>query len=277
MRLTIGQDQLHYHTIGQGTPIIALHDGLGLDHTILRPWLDNLADSARLTYLDLRGHGRSGGRQRLHEDGVGAWVEDLEQLRQALGHPRVVLLGHGLGGQIAQAYAHAHPRGVRALVLCATSAALDYPQTMLSLARQQASDAQVASIVRVLSGPVDSEQTLRALWSSILPTLFFRFDPKLGSAMLANLNLSPEAHNHTLFTLAEALSCRLWAAELGLPTLLVGGRHDWLTPAEEGLGQLAGLLGAPKPVILEESGHFPFIEEPVAFCQSIRTFLRTLP
>lgn len=274
MRLAVGPLELYYHTLGRGPPIVALHDGLGLDHTVLRPWLDNLADNAQLTYLDLRGHGRSAGRDTIHQGGVEAWVEDVEQLRVVLGGQQLVLLGHGLGGQVALAYARAHPSRTRALVLCATTAALDYPQTMLSLARQQGSAAQLASVQAFLSAPVDSEETLRRLWASMLPTLFFRFDPKLGSAMLANLALSPAAHNHSLFTLAEALSSLTWASSLRQPVLLLGGRHDWLTPPEQALGRLARLLGAAAPVILEESGHFPFIEEPVAFCQTIRTFLR---
>jgi proline iminopeptidase len=49
---------LFYEAIGDGPPILMLH-GLGLDHTSLRPWHDELADQARVIYHDLRWNGRS--------------------------------------------------------------------------------------------------------------------------------------------------------------------------------------------------------------------------
>ena len=51
---------LWYDTIGSGDLLIALHGGLGLDHTTLRQWLDPLAHDLRVAYLDLRANGRSG-------------------------------------------------------------------------------------------------------------------------------------------------------------------------------------------------------------------------
>ena len=50
---------LHLVSIGSGTPVLVVHGGPGLDHQYLRPWLDPLARAAQLTFVDLRGHGRS--------------------------------------------------------------------------------------------------------------------------------------------------------------------------------------------------------------------------
>lgn len=44
---------------GAGRPLLALHGGLGLDHTYLRAGLDALGAHATLAYVDLRGCGRS--------------------------------------------------------------------------------------------------------------------------------------------------------------------------------------------------------------------------
>ena len=50
---------LYASSIGSGPILLALHGGLGLDHTYLRPALDPLADIAQIVYLDIRGNGRS--------------------------------------------------------------------------------------------------------------------------------------------------------------------------------------------------------------------------
>lgn len=50
---------LFYLSVGQGTPCLVMHGGLGLDHTYLHPWLDPLGDIFQLIYYDHRGNGRS--------------------------------------------------------------------------------------------------------------------------------------------------------------------------------------------------------------------------
>lgn len=51
-------------TLGAGTPMVTLH-GSGFDSNMLRPWLDSLAESVKLTYVDVRACGRSVGARLL--------------------------------------------------------------------------------------------------------------------------------------------------------------------------------------------------------------------
>ena len=55
----VNGQKLYYVTLGRGTPVIFLHGGLGFDHEYFRPFVDPLADSARVVYYDQLGHGRS--------------------------------------------------------------------------------------------------------------------------------------------------------------------------------------------------------------------------
>ena len=50
---------LHVEELGEGPPLIVLHGGPGVDHTMFRPYLDPLAEDFCLLYLDERGQGRS--------------------------------------------------------------------------------------------------------------------------------------------------------------------------------------------------------------------------
>lgn len=50
---------IYFETHGAGRPLLAIHGGLGLDHTYFRPWLDPLAKNFQLVLPDVRGNGRS--------------------------------------------------------------------------------------------------------------------------------------------------------------------------------------------------------------------------
>ena len=71
-------------------------------------FLDFFAERGFSSYaLSLRGHGRSGGRERLRWTSIADYVSDLEQV--AVGLPRdPVLVGHSLGGRVVQTYLETH-------------------------------------------------------------------------------------------------------------------------------------------------------------------------
>ncbi|TML10518.1 MAG: hypothetical protein E6G38_00660 [Actinobacteria bacterium] len=50
---------LNVEEVGAGYPLIVLHGGPGLDHSMFRPYLDALGDEYRVLYVDERGQGRS--------------------------------------------------------------------------------------------------------------------------------------------------------------------------------------------------------------------------
>ena len=61
MDVTVDGVRFFYEPVGaEGKyPLIVLHGGPGVDHTMFRPWLDPLSDTFRLIYVDQRGQGRS--------------------------------------------------------------------------------------------------------------------------------------------------------------------------------------------------------------------------
>jgi proline iminopeptidase len=95
---------LHVEELGDGFPLIVLHGGPGLDHTMFRPYLDPLADEYRLLYVDERGQGRS---DRVDPDtlSVEVFARDVDSLAQALELERFALLGHSFGAIIATFHA----------------------------------------------------------------------------------------------------------------------------------------------------------------------------
>src|SRR5256714_10977629 len=87
---------LHVEEVGSGFPLIVLHGGPGLDHTMFRPWLDPLGDELRLLYVDERGQGRS---ERVDPATLSleVFARDVDLLAEALELDGFALLGHSFG------------------------------------------------------------------------------------------------------------------------------------------------------------------------------------
>src|SRR2546423_12267055 len=85
--------------IGAGLPVVVLHGGPGMDHSMFRPWLDPLADEFRLIYVDERGQGRS---ERVDPEALSleVFARDVDLLAEALELERFALLGHSFGAII---------------------------------------------------------------------------------------------------------------------------------------------------------------------------------
>jgi proline iminopeptidase len=107
-------------SIGHGAPPAIVHGGPGTSHAYFLPYFLPLARLNRLVFIDERGSGKSEQIEDSSKYTVKAMVEDVEAVRQALGLGRVNLLGHSLGGVLAQAYAFKYQANLSHLVLCST-------------------------------------------------------------------------------------------------------------------------------------------------------------
>src|ERR1700674_1044613 len=96
---------IYYKIIGRGAPLMIVHGGPGASHDYLLPHLLPLARTNRLIFIDERGSGRSQKLDDATKYTVENMVEDVEDIRQALGLGEISLMGHSSGGVLAQTYA----------------------------------------------------------------------------------------------------------------------------------------------------------------------------
>jgi proline iminopeptidase len=128
----------------------------------------------------------------------------------------------------------------------------------------------------MMSSSSASDEDMRRDWNAILPIYFHAFDPAIGAAMDANMSYSAAAYNHGLVQCLPSYNVTTRLGEIEVPTLLITGRHDWITPPNHGGERLRdGIRGATLE-IFEKSGHFPFIEENERFLARVRAFLEGL-
>ncbi|MBI3545319.1 MAG: alpha/beta hydrolase [Gammaproteobacteria bacterium] len=97
-------------------PLIVLLHGMASNMTRWSEFLEHtkLKQHWDILRLDLRGHGESFWRGRLH---MQLWCEDLRAILDAEGYDQAVLIGHSLGAQVAVNFGARYPQRMRGLVL----------------------------------------------------------------------------------------------------------------------------------------------------------------
>ncbi len=264
--------RLHHLTIGNGAPVVAVHGGMGLDHTYFRPWLDRLAEHCELTYFDLRGCGRSA-TLSCDESFLDAWTADVDAVRTARGYQRVTVLGHSLAAWVALEYAHRYPERTAGLILCNGTPKLDYGEAMMASLLARATPQQGANLQALFGAPSFDDATYRTLYLGILPLYFHRAHPEFAAQIAAAASFTASTFLGFRNAALATFDSLPWLETISAPTLAITGRHDLFTPAEHGAARFGALMPQASEHVLAHSGHFPFVEEPDAFAAAVGEWL----
>ena len=253
--------------------MLVMHGGLGFDHTYFRPWLDPLADRVRLVYYDHFGNGASPRPDDWSEMTHERLVDDADALADDLGLDTFVLLGHSYGGFLALEYALRHPERLSGLVLASTAPAMHHVEDSFVLARERGHGDLVETFRQSLASPPSDPEEMAELLRAVLPLYFRKFRTDVGDSLVDGMRLSPGAFRQAFHVCLPGYDVRGRLAEIATPTLVLGGRWDWIAPPEHGSKVLAAEMPDAELRIFEESGHFPFIEERDAFLATVVSWL----
>jgi proline iminopeptidase len=268
--------RLYVEIKGAGRPLLAIHGGLGLDHSYFEPWLDPLERGFQLIYPDLRGNGRSTNVAD-SELTLDKMIDDLEALRIALGIKKWAALGHSYGGFLAQAYALKYPDAVADLILADTSPAPglisgEAARPWLAARMTPTIAAAFGEIAKLAdrSVPEGGDEEFKTLWHKVLPVYFDGAPPE---TLISADRIVYREHAFVLGArLTDGFDTRPALAKLTMPTLIIVGARDAILPLSHSEALAKAIPGA-RLEVFDHSGHFPFIEEPAGFVAAIRSFL----
>ena len=272
---------LSWNTLGRSGPaVLALHGGLGWDSGTLRPWLDPLAERARLTFVDLLGCGASPEPIDWSAVTNETWASGVEAVRarldaEAEGYGRVVVFGHSYGAAIALHVARLYPDRVAGLVLCAPPPRADHLGAAAARAQARLPDLPPETgpaLGAALADPPETDAEFAAGMGALLPLYVADASAHDLDAFLGRVRFRAGAVRRSFYGLLAEYDPRGWLAELSAPALVLSGRHDWVSAPGEAPAELAAGLGA-EHVVFERSGHFPFMEEPEAFADVVGRWL----
>ncbi|MES3100505.1 alpha/beta fold hydrolase [Sphingomonas faeni] len=143
--------------VGEGRPaLLFLHYWGGSVRSWL-PVMRVLADTNRCVGIDFRGWGRSG--RDVEDYGLETLAEDVLGVIEDLALDDFTIVGHSMGGKVAQLVAAAHPKGLRRLILMAPAPpspiVLSAETRQAMVASYQSQEAMLAVISAIpLSDPV---------------------------------------------------------------------------------------------------------------------------
>lgn len=232
--------------LSEQPPVLLVH-GAGGSH------LDWPAELRRLKgwhtlAVDLPGHGRSTGPGRAN---VADYAATIVALLDALALDRVIVCGHSMGGAIAQTLAFDYPDRVAGLILIGTGAKLRVHPDVLS---------------GVLTNPGETYATItHNMWVNGTPDEVLA----LGVSRFKALDA---ATVHDDLEACNAFDSMSRVQEIGVPTLVVGGTEDRMTPFKFSIF-LAEQIPRAELVTIAGGGHMMALEQPEAVQVAVRDWL----
>ena len=244
-----------YTLSGKGRCLVFLH-GWMCNQTFWNNQLNTEKGYQYLT-LDFPGHGQS---DKLHRSrSIRQIAQDVIRILKKLEINQPILIGHSMGGMIAQqVYLEAKER-FDALILVSTIAA-DTKNQLISK--------RIQTDTNKLGFLASFDLHFEAWFSTKTPN---EVRQRIKSQMLLTEEVTSLAwvNSYALFDLRDRLK------EVSCPTLIIGTKSDSSAPPAQSK-QLATLIPNAFLTIIEDCGHFPMSEKPNELNKAIKSFLKNL-
>ena len=274
--MSIRDVSLFVKVIGNGTPLVLMHGGPGVDHTTMLPF-QALSDRFTLIFYDHRCNGRSE-RAEIRTMTWENLTSDADALRQSLSFERWAVLGHSFGGMVALEYALRYPQSLSHLVLMDTCGDSWWVQRNAPqiLAKRGYSAATVRTAERFYNGDITPDEFMQSVRK--LSTAYYH---KLNLVQLIRditvglrMKTHPEALIFGYGQLLKGWTVKERLDEIKAPALVMAGRDDFQFPPEHQAALASGIPNA-RLEIIERAGHNAQSERPVEVIDAVRDFLAT--
>jgi pimeloyl-ACP methyl ester carboxylesterase len=256
------------YTVARGDgPTVLLSHGVTLTS---RVWVKQFAElpeaGVRVVAFDHRGHGESLVGESGHSVSNLGW--DLRTVLEGLDLRDVVVVGHSMGGVAVQAFAIEHPdvvrERVRGIVLLSTLA-----RTQLSNSRRLRGAAE-----RMVGGFDLGAFMERPELGTALARIGFGRDARASHVELTRQMLASCPPETTRLATVALLGLDLTPdlPKVDVPTLVVGGTRDRITPYAESR-RIAGLIPGARLETFVDAGHMIMLERTHDFDQLLLDFV----
>ncbi len=273
--------KLTYRHMGTGPVLVCHPGGPGFSSSYFAD-LASLWERFTLVMLNPRGTGGSDRPSDARAYQIDDYVADVDELRRHLGLEQMLLLGHSHGSVVAQAYAAEHPTRVQRLVLASALARFGPEQEAAMRAGMEKRSGQrwypdaVAALEEEQEGKFTTDRELANIFFREFPLYFARYgEAEAGYAdTLGSETINADAlllFNGEIFNTFD-LRDRL--PSIKAPTLVITGDDDFICGPVCAAEISAAIPGA-KQVIVGDSGHMVFIEQPRTFHDEVADFLES--
>jgi pimeloyl-ACP methyl ester carboxylesterase len=238
--------------------------GIGGGHLSFAPQVETLASSGyRAIAWDMPGYGHSAPIEPYTFKGL---AESCIHLIENLKCKSVALVGHSMGGMVAQEVVARRPDLVNKLVLCGTSASFGKPD----------GDWQREFIAQ-RTAPLDSGKTMVELAQILVPQMVGPGSLPEGVQLATHcMSLVPAATYRRALEALVTFDRRANLANIDVPTLLVAGEHDRNAPPAV-MKKMAESIPRSTYIEMKGIGHLQNLEAPEEFDGLLLNFLALPP
>jgi pimeloyl-ACP methyl ester carboxylesterase len=258
MKVEIGTRQIAYDDAGEGRAVLFVH-GFPHHRKLWAPQLRALAGHSRAIAVDLPGFGESDMPERFSMD---VWADSLARFLDTLSIDRAVIAGLSMGGYVTFAFWRRHRDRVLALILADTRSGADTEEgkakrrETIELARREGPAAVARAMLPGMVGKSTRERE---------PSVVAMMRSMMESASVESIVGACEA------MIARPDSTSLLST-IDVPTLIICGEEDVLTPPKESRAMHAAIPGS-RLEIIPGAGHVSNVERPAAVNQVLTEFL----
>lgn len=245
--------------------------GPGCDHSIYKPALSPLTDQVQLIYIDNRGCGNSDPCDKTTYN-LEQNTDDLEALRKYLGLGKIIVLGQSYGGMVAIRYGAKYPDTTLALILVTTSHHYRFTEDAKRFVEEQGTAEQKELVQHLWNGTFESVQQLRDFTYAFGPFYARNFDSNEAKFGFSRMKPSIEALNMGFSGDLKKLDLTKDLREIKAPTLVIGGKYDWIT-SYRASEEIASTIPDARLAIMEDSSHEVFADQPGKTIGIIKDFL----
>ena len=260
LMLNINNLNLSYDDVGEGNiPIIFLH-GFPFDKSMWAKQLDFFATTNRVIAIDIRGFGKS--TDESTPLSIDLFSDDLMLFMNQMKISKAIICGLSMGGFIALNAQARFPDRFEAIILCDTQCIAD---TIEIKSNRYKTIDEIA-----LNGTLNfNEAFIKKVFCKNSFTNKQEIVTQLRSVVMAN---PEQIIINGLKALAERSETCSTLSEINIPTLIICGREDEVTPLEQS-EFLHTSIKASALHIIDDAGHVSNIEQPEEFNNEISKFL----
>jgi len=254
---------LNVYQEGEGEPLLFIH-GFPLDHTMWEKQLEAFSGQCEVIAPDLRGFGESEMGDS-SDFSMAHLADDLAKMLDSIWvYGEVTVVALSMGGYVAFEFWRRHEQRVKQFILCDTRATSDEPTVAtkrLEIAERVMED-----------GP-------EFLADEMLPKLFSEQtrenQPEIVEATRkVILNTKPDTIATAQKAMAERLDVSVMLPTINVPTLVVCGEHDEITPPTE-MREMARQIPDAQFLEIAGTGHLSPLEDPTTFNASLGRLVAT--
>lgn len=252
---------LNYEVHGKGDPLVCI-SGFSCAANHWAAVLEELSRHHQVVIFDNRGVGQTDTPDSPYS--IEMMAADTLALMDHLGISAAHIMGHSMGGCIAQYIAFHHSQRIKRLLLC---------NTLIKM--NGVSRAAQKSLLRLRQDGVPLQRLIEAVMPWIFSNEFMSNDTVVQGAVSMMLNNPYPQSTVGVKRQLEALlafDSGAWFDKIHLPTLVVGGEEDILCPHDS--ERIAKGIPSAQFVSMPGMAHLPMIERPEEFNRIVMHFLK---